>query len=305
MDGPPSSRLRPRSMSLIESQAPKQLVTTANKSKTATTPQYNKFTMFPKLSPELRLKVWEEAAVIPRVIVLQLHPCSCGGDFHFTLDPKTPPVPAVVHASSEARVATSKNYNALFQACVVDNHKIHHRTPDAERLVDAHPKLGISSVDCLYVQEQSYDPVSYFTKKLRLFPFDMKHELIHSIAFDCAMLRVRSTRKYIWCSIWALNVTNVILVQRQPDNMAGKKEKVKKTKKKVYDDLRFVDLDPAEVDASSQQKLAKFLRNEAPNHPKLLDFISFFGASNQLRPLEGFQVPAFKIMGVTNNGVRL
>lgn len=72
------------------------------------------FTLFPKLPPELRLKIIQIASNLPRILYIQLTGPKVTGTRlpYFCRDP----VPAVLHVSQEFRKEALKSYKLTFPA---------------------------------------------------------------------------------------------------------------------------------------------------------------------------------------------
>jgi hypothetical protein len=94
---------------------------------TATQPPAGTFTVFSKLAPELQLEVWDQAVSVPRMLIIQLRSCGCGGDFHFTLDENNISPPRELRTCLNSHRIASKKYKPLFAASIFDNHVSHHQ----------------------------------------------------------------------------------------------------------------------------------------------------------------------------------
>jgi len=119
-DQPPSRRVT-RSMTKAQRQLEEQ------RAATATQPPADTFTLFSKLAPELQLEVWDQAVSVPRMLIIQLRSCGCGGDFHFTLDENNISPPRELRTCLNSHQIASKKYKPLFAASIFDNHVSHHQ----------------------------------------------------------------------------------------------------------------------------------------------------------------------------------
>jgi hypothetical protein len=80
----------------------------------------DQFTLFPKLPPELRMKIWKEACSEPRIVEIDIftYPVEIRttGTTAIDYDYRTrTPAPAVLHVYSEARQMGLKHYNRTFR----------------------------------------------------------------------------------------------------------------------------------------------------------------------------------------------
>jgi hypothetical protein len=283
-DQPPPRRV---TRSMTKGQLEKQ------RAATATQPPVDTFTIFSTLAPELQLEVWDQAASVSRVLIIQLRPCGCGGDFHFTLDGNNITPPRELRTCLNSRRIASKKYKPLFAASVFDRHASHHQHPPASRLDNPRPKVLISSVDTLYIVEANDHQL--FQPKLRLFPHDISTKLLHYVAFDAELLRLYATREFIWCFVWACSLQEVVLVQRITHP----------TRTGPQDKFDFVNIRQSEVDPLTREKLEELIRDEVSTPPPKSMFEMYFGQEIKPRDVAGFKAPTFRFMGITKGGVRL
>jgi hypothetical protein len=249
---------------------------------------------FNKLVPELKLEVWSQAASVPRMLIIQLRSCGCGGDFHFTLDGNNISPPRELQTCFMSRQIASKKYQPLFATSMVDDRvSSHHAPPPATRLDNPHPKVPIPSVDTLYIVHTDDDQL--FQPKLRLFPHDISTQLLHYVAFDAELLRQRSTRKFMWCFVWACNLQEVVLVQRSSHP----------TRTDEQDKFDFVNIAESEVDSEIREKSKKFIQDIVSTPPPKAMFEKYFGQEIKPRDVAGFKAPTFKFMGLTKGGQKL
>jgi hypothetical protein len=282
-----------RSMTNAQRQREDQRAAPATATATATQPPADTFTLFSKLAPELQLEVWDQAASVPRMLIIQLRSCGCGGDFHFTLDGNNISPPRELRTCIDSHRIASKKYKPLFAASIFGNHVSHHQPPPADRLINPRPKIPISSVDTLYIVEA--DDHQFFQPKLRLFPHDISTQLLHYIAFDAELLRRYSTREFIWCFVWACNLQEVVLVQRIKHPMrTGPQDK-----------FDFIHIRKSEVDPLIRGMLETLIRDEVSTPPPKAMFEMYFGQEIKPRDMAGFKAPTFKFMGITKGGERL
>jgi hypothetical protein len=284
-DQPPSRRVT-RSMTKAQHQLEE------HSAATATQPLADTFTLFSKLAPELQLEVWDQAASVPHMLIIQLRSCGCGGDFHFTLDGNNISPPRDLQTCFNSHRIASKKYKPLFAASIFNNH-VSHQPPPPTRLDNPRPKVPFSSVDTLYIVEA--DGHRFFQPKLRLFPHDISTQLLHYVAFDADLLRWYSTREFIWCFVWACNLQEVVLVQRiRHPTRTGPQDK-----------FDFVNIRKSEVDPMVREKLETFIRDKVFTPPPKEMFEMYFGREIKPRDLASFRAPTFKLMGITKGGERL
>jgi hypothetical protein len=250
--------------------------------------------IYNKLVPELKLEVWNQASSVPRMLIIQLRSCRCGGDFHFTLDGNNISPPKELQTCFMSRQIASKKYQPLFATSMVDDRVYsHHEPPSTTRLDNPHPKVPISSVDTLYIVHADDD--QNFQTKLRLFPHDISTQLLHYVAFDAELLHSHPTRRFIWCFVWACSLQEVVLVQRSSHP----------TRTNEQDKFDFVNIAESEVDSKIREKLEKFIKDQVSTPPPKAMFEKYFGKEIKPRDVAAFKAPTFKFMGLTKGGQKL
>jgi hypothetical protein len=166
----------------------------SNRQATVTPEQKDRFTLFPKLPPELRTKIWDEVCLEPRIVGVEVkdyHDSKWVSDYAFL--PRTS-APAVLHACTEARKHGLKYYTRVFQ--YIGNRSLFPDIPNTFIYLNR-------DIDTLYIlpsQAQVLCPNYFKTLKVSLFQharaYEKNAQLIQRLAlpmgsgldlFDCAL----------------------------------------------------------------------------------------------------------------------
>jgi hypothetical protein len=274
------------------------------------------FTCFKSLPAEMRNKIWEDAAIAPRVVVIELAGCGAG-HFRFckvfnNLDslPKTLQVCVESRNMAQRKLqpAFASSFQHLNPSCYeaetcVDPYESHSDESDSDdpeyrpyrtSVFDFQPTVSFTETDCLYLRYYLFDydnptPTSFL-------PANLKPRTFHRVALEIDLIEEKFFQ-FIKCFIWTFQIDEIIVVALSEFGDLHFRA----------DDLHLLELDEDERDleeANEKKDLLQKLLSEW-ERPSAEQVKKALGGSMEVMKKKDFTMPKIKIMGIAEGNIRI